>query len=38
MEVGFNSRANEPDWYAKTSIAYLKDKLKEIGWEYVKKL
>ena len=34
MEVGFNSRASEPDWFAKESIAYLKEKLKEIGWEY----
>ena len=34
MEVGFHARQSEPDWYAKTSIAYLKDKLKEIGWEY----
>jgi protein FrlC len=34
MEVGFHARQSEPDWYAKTSIAYLKEKLKEIGWEY----
>jgi fructoselysine 3-epimerase len=34
MEVGFHARQSEPDWYAKQSIAYLKEKLKEIGWEY----
>lgn len=25
MEVGFHSRQSEPDWYAKTSIEYLRD-------------
>lgn len=34
MEVGFNARNNEPDWFAKTSIEFLNKKLKEIGWEY----
>jgi len=33
MEVGFNARASEPDWFAKESIKYLKEQMKEIGWE-----
>lgn len=33
MEVGFHSRQSDPDWYAKTSIDYLKAKLKEIDWK-----
>jgi protein FrlC len=32
MEVGFNTRKADPDWYAATSIEYLKRKMKEIGW------
>jgi protein FrlC len=31
MEVGFHTRKADPDWYAKTSIDYLKAKLAEIG-------
>ena len=31
MEIGFGTRKADPDWYAKTSIDYLKEKLKEIG-------
>lgn len=30
MEVGFNTRQAEPDWYAKASIAYLKEKINKI--------
>lgn len=30
MEVGFHTRQAEPDWYAKTSIDYLRAKLAEI--------
>lgn len=33
MEVGFNARASEPDWFAKESIKYLKEQMKEIGWD-----
>lgn len=33
MEVGLNARASEPDWFAKESIKYLKEQMKEIGWE-----
>lgn len=32
MEVGFHTRKADPDWYASTSISYLKQKLNEIGW------
>ncbi|MFP3126055.1 sugar phosphate isomerase/epimerase [Ectobacillus funiculus] len=31
MEVGFHTRKADPDWYAKTSIDYLKVKLNEIN-------
>jgi|HigsolmetaAR206D_1030411.scaffolds.fasta_scaffold02710_7 fructoselysine 3-epimerase len=30
MEVGFHTRQSEPDWYARTSIEYLKAKLAEL--------
>nr|WP_243551470.1 sugar phosphate isomerase/epimerase [Metabacillus dongyingensis] len=30
MEVGFHTRKADPDWYAKTSIDYLKQKLAEV--------
>ncbi|EIJ78113.1 Sugar phosphate isomerase/epimerase [Bacillus methanolicus PB1] len=30
MEVGFHTRQSEPDWYAKTSIEYLRAKVNEI--------
>ncbi|MGG1576044.1 sugar phosphate isomerase/epimerase family protein [Fictibacillus sp. NRS-1165] len=29
MEVGFHTRQSEPDWYAKTSIEFLKSKLQD---------
>lgn len=32
MEVGFNTRQAEPDWYTQTSIAYLKEKISKIFW------
>ncbi|MNJ30079.1 D-tagatose 3-epimerase [compost metagenome] len=32
MEVGFHSRKSDPDWYAKTSIDFLRAKMKEIDW------
>jgi protein FrlC len=32
MEVGFHTRAADPDWYAATSIEYLRRKMDEIGW------
>ena len=32
MEVGFHTRQAEPDWYARTSIEYLKAKLSEIDY------
>jgi protein FrlC len=32
MEVGFHTRKADPDWYATTSIEYLKRKMTEIGW------
>jgi protein FrlC len=32
MEVGFHTRQADPDWYATTSIEYLKKKMEEIGW------
>ncbi|MCY9696619.1 sugar phosphate isomerase/epimerase family protein [Paenibacillus alginolyticus] len=32
MEVGFNTRKADPDWYASTSIEYLRKKMDEIGW------
>ncbi|MFD4929126.1 sugar phosphate isomerase/epimerase family protein [Peribacillus butanolivorans] len=32
MEVGFHTRQAEPDWYARTSIEYLKAKLDEIDY------
>jgi protein FrlC len=31
MEVGFHTRQAEPDWYAKTSIEYLKAELAKLG-------
>ncbi|PZE21733.1 sugar phosphate isomerase/epimerase family protein [Paenibacillus xerothermodurans] len=33
MEVGFHTRKADPDWYAQTSIDYLKQKITEIGWK-----
>ncbi|MNW17412.1 Inosose dehydratase [compost metagenome] len=30
MEVGFHTRKADPDWYAKTSIDYLRQKLEEL--------
>jgi protein FrlC len=33
MEVGFHTRKADPDWYASTSINYLRQKMDEIGWE-----
>ncbi|MDB5084256.1 MAG: sugar phosphate isomerase/epimerase [Bacilli bacterium] len=32
LEVGFDTRKADPDWYASTSIRFLRNKLKEIGW------
>lgn len=32
MEVGFDSRSVDPDWYARESIAYLKDLMQKIDW------
>lgn len=34
MEVGFHTRQAEPDWYARTSIEYVRAKLKELEWQY----
>lgn len=34
MEVGFHTRQAEPDWYARTSIEYVRAKLKELDWQY----
>jgi protein FrlC len=34
MEVGFHTRQAEPDWYARTSIEYVKAKLNELDWKY----
>jgi protein FrlC len=34
MEVGFHTRKADPDWYASTSIEYLRTKLNEIQWAY----
>ncbi|OLN21970.1 sugar phosphate isomerase [Domibacillus antri] len=31
MEVGFHTRQAEPDWYARTSIEYLKEELAKLG-------
>ncbi|GGG01232.1 sugar phosphate isomerase/epimerase family protein [Paenibacillus abyssi] len=31
MEVGFHTRQADPDWYAATSLSYLKSKLSEIS-------
>jgi protein FrlC len=32
MEVGFHTRKADPDWYASTSIDFLRKKMKEIQW------
>jgi Sugar phosphate isomerases/epimerases len=32
MEVGFHTRTADPDWYASTSISYLREKMKELKW------
>jgi protein FrlC len=32
MEVGFHTRQSDPDWYAETSITYLRGLLNEIDW------
>jgi protein FrlC len=32
MEVGFHTRKADPDWYAQTSIQYLKEKIQELQW------
>jgi protein FrlC len=32
MEVGFHTRKADPDWYASTSLEYLRRKMKEIDW------
>jgi protein FrlC len=32
MEVGFHTRKADPDWYATTSIEFLRRKMKEIQW------
>jgi len=34
MEVGFHTRQADPDWYAETSIQYLKEQLQKLGWQY----
>jgi protein FrlC len=33
LEVGFTSRKGDPDWYAQTSLNYLKDKIRELDWK-----
>lgn len=37
LEVGFDTRKADPDWYSSTSISYLNRKLSEIGWKYGEK-
>lgn len=32
MEVGFHTRKSDPGWYAETSLAFLRQKLKELDW------
>jgi len=33
MEVGFHTRQADPDWYAATSIKYLKEKIGDLKWK-----